>query len=270
MTKAELQKIIEADPYHAARLTPSEAEIRLHLREVEYHCPLCGKELQHRGQKKNDQKLFQIAHIYPNSPTIEQYHNFSGLPRLGKDTESFENKIALCLECHPTQDYHTTAEEYTTLIEIKKRCLLQTELDTVVRNLNLEDQIESVLHALADVSDEELSDLSFDPKSLANKFYAHEGTIKRKIRSYVLEYFVFIRETLKEMDGKNGFHQNILGEQIRSCFIKMNDKTQDKEMIFQHIVQWVKTKTLSTSDIACEAVVSFFVQNCEVFNEITE
>ena len=77
------------------------------------------------------------------------------------------------------------------------------------------------------------------------------------------------RKFLKDMDGKNGFHQNILAEQIRSCFIKMNDKTQDKELIFQHLVQWIKTKTCSTYDSACEAVVSFFVQNCEVFYEIT-
>jgi hypothetical protein len=32
----------------------------------------------------------------------------------------------------------------------------------------------------------------------------------------------------------------------------------------------VMAKTLSTSRDACEAVVSFFVQNCEVFHEITE
>jgi hypothetical protein len=111
--------------------------------------------------------------------------------------------------------------------------------------------------------------LSFDPKLLANKFYKNEGAIKRKIRNYVLEYYPFIRDVLKDLDGKNGFHQNILAEQIRSCFIKMNDKTQDKELIFQHLVQWIKTRTLTTHDSACEAVVSFFVQNCEVFYEIT-
>ena len=269
MTKEELKKIIESDPYHKDRQNPTDAEIRLYLREVNYHCPLCGKELQYRGQTKPDQKLFQIAHIYPNSPTLEQYTNFTGLRRLGNDCESFENKIALCLECHPTQDFHTTAQEYTRLLKIKERCLLETELDASLRSLNLEDQIVSVLQSLSSVTDEELSELSFDPKLLANKFYANEGTIKRKIKNYVLEYYPFIRDVLKDMDGKNGFHQNILAEQIRSCFIKMNDKTQDKELIFQHMVRWIKTKTLSTYDSACEAVVSFFVQNCEVFYEIT-
>lgn len=270
MTKEELKKIIDADPYHKERKPPNDTELRLHLKEVNYRCPLCGKEIQYRGQKKPTQKLFQIAHIYPNSPTIEQYENFKGLRRLGADSESFENKIALCLECHPTQDYHTTAEEYTKLLEIKERYLTETELEASFRNLNLEDQVESILQSLSSVTDEELAELSFEPKLLANKFYSNEGAIKRKIRNYILEYYLFIRDVLKEMDGKNGFHQNILAEQIRSCFIKMHDKTQDKELIFRYLVQWIKARTQSTSDVACEIVVSFFVQNCEVFYEIAE
>ncbi len=270
MTKEELNKIIDADPYHRERKSSTEAEIRLYLREVNYHCPLCGEELQYHGQAKPEQKLFEIAHIYPNRPTIEQYNNFKGLRRLGNNSESFENKIALCLKCHPTQDYHTTADEYNTLLAIKERYLQETELDISVWNLNLEDQIELILQRLSIVTDEELSELCFDPKLLAKKFYKNESALKRKVKNYVLEYYPFIRDFLKVMDGNNGFHQSILAEQIRSCFTKMNDKTQDKEMIFSHMVQWIKNKTLSKSDLACEAVVSFFVQNCEVFNEISE
>ena len=72
------------------------------------------------------------------------------------------------------------------------------------------------------------------------------------------------------MDGKNGFHMQILSGQIKSCFVKMNDVTSDKSKIFDYIVNWVKTKTSTHSKEACEIVVSYFVQNCEVFNEIAE
>ena len=72
MTQEELNRIIDSDSYFAARKDPSEAEIRLFLREVDFHCPLCGVELQSRQQKKPRHKRFEIAHIYPNRPTIEQ------------------------------------------------------------------------------------------------------------------------------------------------------------------------------------------------------
>ncbi|RGI01125.1 hypothetical protein DXD88_11235 [Coprobacillus sp. TM10-10] len=58
-----------------------------------------------------------MAHIYPNSPTVEQYLELKGLERLGDNSESFDNKIALCKDCHSTQDYHTTNEDYLKLIK---------------------------------------------------------------------------------------------------------------------------------------------------------
>ena len=48
MTKEELNLIIEKDPYHKERVNPSDSDLRLYLREVNYHCPLCGIELQSR------------------------------------------------------------------------------------------------------------------------------------------------------------------------------------------------------------------------------
>ena len=123
MTQEELNKRLDDDSYHQKRKNPSGAELRLFLREVNYCCPLCGKELQSRRQRKLNQKLFEIAHIYPNRPTIEQYTVLHKLERLGEDSESFENKIALCKDCHSTQDYHTTKKEYLYLLNIKKRFL---------------------------------------------------------------------------------------------------------------------------------------------------
>ena len=119
MTQEELNRIIDSDSYFAARKDPSEAEIRLFLREVDFHCPLCSVELQSRQQKKPRHKRFEIAHIYPNRPTIEQYLALDGVERLGNNSESFENKIALCMTCHSTQDFHTTAEDYNRLLNIK-------------------------------------------------------------------------------------------------------------------------------------------------------
>ena len=104
----DIARAIAADPYLKARKAPTEAEQQLYLKEVSFICPLCGKNLRHRKQQKAN-KLYQIAHIFPNSPTEEQYKLLGSLQRLGENSESFENKIALCKDCHDQQDYHTTA-----------------------------------------------------------------------------------------------------------------------------------------------------------------
>lgn len=270
MTKEELNKIIEEDSYHKKREEPSEADLRLYLREVEYHCPLCGGELQSRSQKKRTQKRFQIAHIYPNRPTAEQYLLLHDLERLGQNCEDFENKIALCVECHQTQDYHTTVDEYVRLLNIKKRCLIQTALHDATNTLGLEMEIEEIIVKLTRLLDSDLAELNYEPVPIANKFTNQELLLKSKISGYVMSFYPYIRDSFRELDGKNGFNLQILSEQIRGSFIKMNSISKDKMLIFSKIVEWIKNKTQSNSLEACEAVVSFFVQNCEVFYEITE
>lgn len=269
MTQEELNQIIECDMYCLERKRPSEAEIRLYLREVNYHCPLCGKELQSRKQKKSGVKQFEIAHIYPNRPTLFQFPALNGLERLGKNSESFENKIALCPQCHSIQDYQTTREDYLKLLNIKKKCLANTAIHDVTIGLGVEEQIESVVKRIAAISEAEPSQLNYNPVILKKKFNKTEQLILARIQGYVSLYYPIIRSCFHEMDGKDGFHFQILCEQIRACFIKMNDLTTDKSLIFTSIVEWIKRETMEQSTEACEAVASFFVQNCEVFYEIT-
>ena len=268
MTQAELDTVLHSDPYHQERQKSTDSDIRLYLREVNYHCPLCGKELQSRRQKKRN-KLFEIAHIYPNRPNIEQYERLNNQERLGDNSESFENKIALCKECHDTQDYQTTLEDYQKLLRIKKECLLSTALHDSTVSLGLEDEILQVIQRLPSIK-HDLADLKYDPVILTNKFTPEESLIKARISGYIVSLYPYIRECFRQMDGKNGFVQNVLAEQIHSCFLKMSVLTSDKEKIFNHIVSWIQTETCSASVSACEAVVAFFVQNCEVFNEVTE
>lgn len=276
MTQEELNTILESDSYYKDRKNPTEPEIRLFLREVAFHCPLCGVELQSRKQKKPNSKLFQIAHIHPNRPTIQQYLTLHNLVRLGDDSESFENKIALCPTCHITQDYHTSKDDYLKLVSIKKRYLLDTAINDATASLNLESEIEIVVNRLSCVSNDEIAKIVYDPISISRKIPSYELLLKMKISSNVQYYYPLIRDCFRNLDGKDGFVFQVLASQIRACFLKIDavdttSASNDKQtIIFNHIVQWIKTKTQSNSLEACEAVVSFFVQECEVFNEITQ
>lgn len=270
MTKDELNKIIENDPYHKERCYPSASDLRLYLREVDYHCPLCGKELQSRNQKKSEQQKFQIAHIYPNRPTVEQYTLLHNLERLGSNCEDFENKIALCVECHQTQDYHTTVDEYNHLLNIKKRYLEQTALHDATTTLGLEDEIDNIVSKLSSLNEEDLAELNYDPVPIANKFTSQDVLLKSKVSANVTTFYPYIREYFRAIDGKDNFNFQVLSAQIKNCFIKMNAISQDKVLVFSKIVEWIKYKTQSNSVESCEAIVSFFVQNCEVFYEVSE
>lgn len=261
--------LISKDSYLRKRKSPTPAEDQLYLRETEFHCPLCGKDLRHRKQKKAN-KLYQIAHIYPNSPTEEQYKELAGLNRLGDNSEAFENKIALCKDCHDTQDYHTSKEEYLALVNIKEKFLRKTALNEVTFDLGLQQDIAIIVKRICALHTEELEKLNYSPVSLAIKFEDREQMLKSRIAAYVTNYYPYIRDLFRDMEGKNGFRMNVLSMQIKCAFDKMEDYSADKEEIFEQLVEWINSKTLSVSRPACEAVISFFVQNCEVFHEITK
>lgn len=270
MAKNEaIAKAIAADPYLKERKSPTQAEQQLYLKEVSFSCPLCGKDLRHRRQRKSN-KLYEIAHIFPNSPTEEQYELLGSLPRLGETSESFENKIALCKDCHDQQDYHTTKEDYLELLKKKQFFLSNMDLRDATQSLGLELEIADVVQKVCSLREDELSKLNYAPVNLAKKFSSDEFLLKNRISMYVTSYYPYIRDLFKEMEGINGFRLDTLSLQIKCCFTKMEAISTDKTAIFDQLVDWVNAKTLSTSRTACEAVVSFFVQNCEVFHEITK
>lgn len=264
-----IAKAITEDSYLRDRKAPTEADQQLYLKEVSFSCPLCGKVLRHRKQGKAN-KLYEIAHIFPNSPTVEQYELLGELPRLGDNSESFENKIALCKDCHNRQDYHTTQEDYLNLLKKKQHFLKLTDLHEATLTMGLELEIADVVKKVCSLHDEEIASLNYTPVRLTKKFTTNESLLKKRIGMYVTNYYPYIRDCFKELEGINGFRLTSLSLQIKSCFIKMEGISDNKSDIFDQLVDWVKSKTLSTSRAACEAVISFFVQNCEVFHAITE
>lgn len=267
---SDFDLLLAQDTYVQPRKNFTEDEIRLFLREVDYHCPLCGKELQSGRQKKRAQKLFEIAHIYPNRPTPKQYEELDGLDRLGDNSESYENKIALCKDCHDIQDYNTTKEEYFSLLNKKRACLQKTALNDATISLGLEEDIEVVVRQICEMKDSDFEGLCYDPVLLANKFTTNERLLKTKVSGYVTNYYPYIRTLFQTMELTSRFCMDILNMQIKSCFLKMEKITTDKTLLFDQMVNWIKTKTLAKSMPACEAVVSFFIQHCEVFHEITK
>jgi hypothetical protein len=268
VTQSELDLLLKNDPYHISRKEPNEAEIRLFLREVNYQCPLCGKDLQTRTQQKQRHKRFEIAHIYPNRPTVEQYAVLHNLERLGQTSEDYENKIALCLQCHSEQDFHTTKEDYEKLYNIKKQCLERNALHEAVNDMSLEKELKEIVNQLCRISNAELIELNMNPVRVSDKFEENESLIATKLSNYITKYYTFIRDLFQEFDGKNGFVFSALCYEMKAAYQKMASVSSDKEEIYNQITSFVQVQTGSSNQTACEIISAFFVQNCEVFNEI--
>lgn len=269
MEYSEFETLKKNDDYLIKRRKPTPQEEQLFLKEVDFACPLCGKDLRnHKQLKKN--KLYEIAHIYPNSPTIDQYITLRGVEKLGKNSEAFENKIALCKDCHDNQDYHTSKADYEKLLNIKKDCLIKTRLLEATFQTDLEKDIADIIEHITNIDEEIEAELNDLPVYVKNKFHPHERILKARVTSFITQYYPYVRDLFRNLNGKNDFNFRALCLRIKSCYVKLAGITDNKEYIFNAMVDMLIKKTGSKSTTACEIIISFFIQNCEVFDEITE
>ncbi|MDR0630503.1 MAG: HNH endonuclease [Holosporales bacterium] len=234
------------------------------LAEINNLCPLCGKRI--LGEKSGmSVKLYQIAHIYPHSPTKEQLTALQDVPRV-EDRESFENKIALCHDCHKKQDFHTQQEEYMRLYNKKQQLMRQTKALDDASTVFIENEIEGVLRRLKEADIKELVPLSYDVISVDKKITQENGLLLNDVRDKVAQYFLFVQEILQNIDKSGPQKSKIIASEIKTCFLKAAGRGLSQEEIFSTLVDWLTGKTQSQSELACRIIISYFVQNCEVFD----
>lgn len=257
------------DPYLIQRSAITENIDNAHLLEVDGFCPLCGKYLLATKGRRTS-KLYQIAHIYPNSPTPAQVKELSDLERLGTNCEEFENKIALCKDCHGLYDDHTSKKEYLMLLEIKKRLLSISKAKIAISHQDLEDEIRAVIDALSTIDNSKLRNMKLNYRALKVSNKVEYPLLRNKIETYVCNYFNFIKEAFQNLEKLGQMNFNLVASEIRTSFLKCEIDLTSQSDTFESLVKWLRATAIGSSTEACEAVISYFVQSCEVFHEITK
>lgn len=185
--------------------------------EVDNKCPLCGKTLQKISQDKPSLKMFEIAHIYPNRPTEREKIILRGCQLLGNNSESFDNKIALCKDCHDNYDFRKTRSQYDKLFNMKVELMKKTAIKDSMFDYSLDEKLLEVIDKL-NVIDGTTIALNYIPLDISKKFNNDESLLKDKVQHYVNEYCVFIKEIFKEKEENESFSFDLLASKIKTFF----------------------------------------------------
>ncbi|MDR3162301.1 MAG: HNH endonuclease, partial [Helicobacteraceae bacterium] len=113
-------------------------------------CPKCGKSLVYTKNGKLHRK-YEIAHIYPLNPTFEESELLADEPILGRNGNSLDNLIPLCLDCHKIFDHPRTLEEYRELCHMKKRMIENENIKSTYSHYTISEEIISIIKSLTDV-----------------------------------------------------------------------------------------------------------------------
>ena len=234
--------------------------------EVGGICPKCTKPLM-RKNKGQMTKLYEIAHIYPNSPRPHEIELLKDEERLSEDVDDESNLIALCRDCHKVFDNPRTIDGYREIVSIKKELQRISDLRKSWFDNSIDDEINKVIASLASFSGDALEELSLDAITVESKSdETLNSLVKLKIKNNVRYFYTNIKSKFSELDKAKPYTSDTIYSQVKTYYLKLKKKNLDQTQIFSALTDWIKNATDCKNTEASEIVVSFFVQNCEVYS----
>lgn len=245
------------------KITPNELLI-LHS-EVDGVCPLCPTTLIYEKNGKN-QKGFEVAHIYPLNPLPKEIILLKNEEKLNSDSDHSDNLICLCNPCHKRYDKDKTVEEYRELVKKKKDILKRKKEQEIWAKTSIEKEIFEIIELLVYQDLEFEDNLEYNPKTIDDKSNESITVLtKRKIHKNVQDYFYKISSKFKELDFLKPMTTEIISSQIKTHFLLLKSQGNNQKEIFEAMVSWLQKQTKQDSREASEIIISYFIQNCEIF-----
>ena len=135
----------------------------------------------------------------------------------------------------------------------------------------LERELSEIVKDLASLRPEQRKiNLSYEPYKVDNKILPGNFSLISEIKKDVVENYVYIEELFKNASQKNALFFDQIASEVKYVCDNLISQPHSQETVFYEMVKWLKSKVSHKSDIACRKIISFFVQNCEVFNAFTE
>lgn len=234
--------------------------------EVGGICPKCTKPLMKKS-KGQMTKLYEVAHIYPNSPRPHEIELLKAEAKLSEDVDDESNLIALCRDCHKIFDNPRTIEGYREMVSIKKELQRLSSLKKSWFDNSIDDEIKKVIASLASFSGESLEELSLEAITVDSKSdETLSGLVKLKIKNNVRYFYSDIKSKFAELDKAMPYTSDTIYCQVKTYYLKLKKQNLDQTQIFSALTDWVKNTTDCKNIEVSEVIVSFFVQNCEVYS----
>lgn len=240
------------------------------LAEADYECPICHAPLVY-FVKNTPVKKYEVVKIYPDDISAVA-SEFALIPK-PKRLDAPGNRMVLCRDHAEEYAVEPTAEDYFRLRGIKDRLSSTYSLRVDINDATLEDEIQNVLYGLAGITDDtELEELPLDALRLDQKILPENRLLKNDETTRVLRYYNFIDDLFSAMDRDGTGDFDLIASEIEVAYKKLDTGQLSQDEIVDRLAEWIKNKSgVGNRNMrACHIMVAYFIQNCEVFREISK
>lgn len=270
-TKTCQRENVSVADYCKNRLGATENKQLFFLAEVGNHCPLCGRYLL-KQTSHSVTKLYEIAHIFPKSPIPTDEELLNEVEVLGATSEDSDNKIALCKDCHTEYDNHKTLDSYNKLLNIKKEKLAKLQIDIALSKHSIEEEVAIVIDKLCNLDIKTLDtlrSLNYNALEIREKINNKQSALIHNIEQNVTKYFLFIKEEFVSVSNSSTVNLRTISASMRHAYEQSKARSLDEQTIFESLVLWISDQCQCQTYVA-NIIVSFFIQNCDVFDKISK
>lgn len=216
---------------------------------------------------------FTIINIYPAGLKPMDSIKFDAIQKKPSQPNDDSNKLCVCCKCASKYTLKPNPKDYEYLINVKRNITSSTIIEETANQVTLEDDINEILNGLVNVqlSKDNIEELRMKPLTLANKIYDENIDLKQHLTDN-LPYYHYIRKLLQSLDDKQSVFETIAME-VSLCFKKISKINSEQTNIYVGIINWILEKSgkdMNKFRPAADKIASFFVQNCEVFDEISK
>lgn len=252
------------------------------LMEVGMECPL---SINHKKVVKlletqkdpvsNKMKIrtnFYATKIFPDSLPPTLLTEFEKKQKKPSNTNDDSNKICLCEKCAKDYIVKPTLSAFEYLLNVKQELIRTRKTREKTTSVNLEEDINSILKALCNMAiTDEITKLRMIPLEVKRKIFDYNIDLKKKINDDVQDYY-YIKKLFSSLDEKGSIF-NIIANEVKLCYQKLSTIEDNQNVIYFTMVDWILEQSnhdKKTYRMAGEKIVSFFVQDCEIFDAIPE
>lgn len=198
-----------------------------------------------------------------NNQNVDNYEIVTIDPSLRLDDES--NLIAMCPNC--AKKYSGTNTESMRNLLKRKNELMRRRFNTqLLRPEMIEEEIKQVIIKLQAFEGfpEQYDEKIDGPLRVKDKIKG-DTVLTLDILAHVRDWFKFVHLTLQNLDYANSINFQAIKDSMHYQYKKLAREKLTQREIIDSLTEYLH-QTTNESTRSCEIIVSYFVQDCEVFD----
>lgn len=221
------------------------------LAECGSSCPICGKQLTENIRNTSIKKYEVIQYDF---------------------LDSSNDKLCLCRDCADIYDGELFEDEAQLILSTKAILVRDAQLKTLSNSAKLEKDILEVINNLSSIDPSTITiNLPLDAVNLKSKIHSSNPMLAYDINEKVTSFYNTVRNIFSNLEGDGIINFEIIASQVRLYYLRLEQESLEQSQIYERVTQWIFESSGNNSNkIACQIIAAFFVQNCEVFHEISQ